>query len=48
MGMCPRTEDLAARSITVGVGPAYTDADCDDVAAGIAQGRPAVRRCSGA
>ncbi len=35
MGMCPRTEDLAARSVTVGVGPAYTDDDCDDVAAGI-------------
>jgi 8-amino-3,8-dideoxy-alpha-D-manno-octulosonate transaminase len=35
MGMCPRTEDLAGRSVTVGVGPAYTDDDCDDVAAGI-------------
>jgi 8-amino-3,8-dideoxy-alpha-D-manno-octulosonate transaminase len=35
MGMCPRTESLAARSITVGIGPAYTEADCDDVAAGI-------------
>ena len=35
MGMCPRTESLAARSITVGIGPGYSDDDCDDVAAGI-------------
>lgn len=32
MGMCPRTEDLASRSISIGVGAAFTDADCDDVA----------------
>lgn len=32
MGMCPRTEDLAARSLLVAVGPGYTDADCDGVA----------------
>ena len=32
MGMCPRTEDLAARSFTVGVGPAYTPDHCDGVA----------------
>ncbi len=31
MGMCPRTEDLASRSISVGVGAAFTDEDCDDV-----------------
>jgi hypothetical protein len=34
-GMCPRTEDLAARSVTVGIGPAFSDQDCDDVAAGV-------------
>lgn len=33
MGMCPRTEDLAARSFTVGVGVEYSERDCDDVAA---------------
>jgi len=32
MGMCPRTEDLAARSATVGIGANYTPSDCDDVA----------------
>lgn len=32
MGMCPRTEDLVARSVSVGVGAAFTAADCDDVA----------------
>ena len=32
---CPRTEDLAARSITVGIGPAFTAQDCDEVAAGV-------------
>jgi 8-amino-3,8-dideoxy-alpha-D-manno-octulosonate transaminase len=42
IGMCPATEDLAARSVTVGVGPAYTDADCDDVATGIAKAAAAV------
>lgn len=35
MGMCPRTEDLAARSFTVGVGVAYTPADCDDIATAV-------------
>jgi 8-amino-3,8-dideoxy-alpha-D-manno-octulosonate transaminase len=34
-GLCPRTEDLAARSVTVGIGPRFTAQDCDDVAAGI-------------
>lgn len=34
-GLCPRTEDLAARSVIVPIGAAYSDADCDDVAAGI-------------
>lgn len=31
MGMCPRTEDLVARSITVGIGANYTPSDRDDV-----------------
>ncbi|HVM09049.1 MAG TPA: aminotransferase class V-fold PLP-dependent enzyme [Acidimicrobiales bacterium] len=34
-GLCPRTEDLAGRSVIVPIGAAYSDADCDDVAAGI-------------
>ena len=32
LGMCPQTEDLAARSLLVAIGPHYTDTDCDDVA----------------
>ena len=35
MGMCPQTEDLVARSITVGVGYAFSQEDCDDVATAI-------------
>jgi hypothetical protein len=35
--MLPATEDLVARSVTVGVGPAFTERDCDDVATGIAK-----------
>jgi 8-amino-3,8-dideoxy-alpha-D-manno-octulosonate transaminase len=35
MGMCPQTEDLASRSITVGVGHTFDAGDCDDVAAAI-------------
>ena len=35
MGMCPRTEDLVSRSVTVGVGPTYTAKDCEDVTDGI-------------
>lgn len=35
MGMCPRTEDLAARAFTVGVGVAYDERDCTDAAAAI-------------
>jgi dTDP-4-amino-4,6-dideoxygalactose transaminase len=34
-GLCPKTEDLASRSITVGIGPAFTAHDCDDVALGV-------------
>lgn len=35
MGMCPTTEDLAARAVTVPVGATYDEADCDDVAASV-------------
>jgi 8-amino-3,8-dideoxy-alpha-D-manno-octulosonate transaminase len=35
LGMCPQTEDLVARNVTIGVGAAYTDADCADVAAAV-------------
>jgi dTDP-4-amino-4,6-dideoxygalactose transaminase len=31
-GLCPRTEQLVARSVIVPVGVAYSDADCDQVA----------------
>ncbi len=37
MGMCPRTEELVARSFTVGVGAAYSSSDCEDVATAIAK-----------
>ena len=32
---CPRTEDLVARAVTVGVGPAFTAEDCDQVATAV-------------
>lgn len=35
MGMCPRTEDLVSRSVTVGVGAVFTEKDCDDVASAV-------------
>ena len=31
MGMCPQTEELIARSATVGVGAAFSEDDCKDV-----------------
>jgi dTDP-4-amino-4,6-dideoxygalactose transaminase len=37
MGMCPRTEDLAARAITVPIGVLYDEADCKDVATAISK-----------
>jgi 8-amino-3,8-dideoxy-alpha-D-manno-octulosonate transaminase len=37
MGMCPHTEALVARSFIVGVGPAFTPWDCEDVATGVAK-----------
>jgi 8-amino-3,8-dideoxy-alpha-D-manno-octulosonate transaminase len=30
-GLCPRAEDLVARTVGLAVGPAYTDADIEDV-----------------
>lgn len=35
LGMCPVSEDLAARAVLVLVGPDYTSADLDDVAAAV-------------
>ncbi|MGH7856108.1 MAG: DegT/DnrJ/EryC1/StrS family aminotransferase, partial [Candidatus Binatia bacterium] len=37
IGMCPFTEELVARSFTVGVGAAYSPSDCEDVATAIAK-----------
>jgi 8-amino-3,8-dideoxy-alpha-D-manno-octulosonate transaminase len=37
MGMCPRTEDLASRSFTIGIGATWTPADCDDAATAVAK-----------
>ena len=36
-GLCPRSEELVARNITLGVGAAYSPADCEDVATAIAK-----------
>lgn len=35
MGLCPRTEGLVARSLTLGVGAAYGPSDCEDVATAV-------------
>ncbi len=35
MGMCPRTEALVARNVTLGVGAQYSETDCDDVATAV-------------
>lgn len=37
MGMCPRTEELVARSFVVGVGAVFTPSDCEDVATAVAK-----------
>lgn len=37
MGLCPKTEDLAARAFTVGVGALYDERDCADVATAVAK-----------
>jgi 8-amino-3,8-dideoxy-alpha-D-manno-octulosonate transaminase len=34
-GLCPRTEDLATRSVLIPVNAAYTEADCADVTAAV-------------
>jgi 8-amino-3,8-dideoxy-alpha-D-manno-octulosonate transaminase len=34
-GVCPRTEELVARSVIVPVGVGYSDRDCADIAAGV-------------
>ena len=36
-GLCPQSEDLASRAVIVPIGAGYTEADCDDVATGIAK-----------
>ena len=36
-GLCPRSEALVARNVTIGVGARYTAQDCDDVAAAVAK-----------
>ena len=36
-GLCPRSEELAARAVIVPVSAAFSDADADDVATGIAK-----------
>ena len=41
-GLCRRTEELVARSFLVGVGSAFTEADCADVAAAISKVSAAV------
>jgi dTDP-4-amino-4,6-dideoxygalactose transaminase len=35
MGMCPRTEDLLARGVSIGVGPFFTEEDIDDIITGV-------------
>ena len=37
IGLCPAAEDLSARAVIVAVGPGYTKADLDDVAAAVAK-----------
>ena len=32
---CPRSEDLVARSVTLGIGPAFTVDDCEQIAAAV-------------
>lgn len=35
MGMCPRSEDLLARSVSISIGPFYEEEDLDDVMTGL-------------
>jgi 8-amino-3,8-dideoxy-alpha-D-manno-octulosonate transaminase len=37
LGMCPQSEDLMARAARVGVSPAFSERDCDDVAEAISK-----------
>jgi 8-amino-3,8-dideoxy-alpha-D-manno-octulosonate transaminase len=37
LGMCPRSEDLVARAFGVAIGPSYSAADLDDVAAAVSK-----------
>lgn len=43
-GTCPVAEDLAARAVAVAIGPGYTAADIDDVAAAVGKVTEAVLR----
>lgn len=35
MGMCPRSEDLLARSVSLSIGPFYEEEDLDDIITGV-------------
>lgn len=35
LGMCPRSEDLLARSVSISVGPFYEEEDLDDIITGV-------------
>jgi hypothetical protein len=35
MGMCPRSEDLLARAVGIGVGPFYEEEDLEDIITGV-------------
>ncbi|MEM7031393.1 MAG: DegT/DnrJ/EryC1/StrS family aminotransferase [Chloroflexota bacterium] len=35
MGMCPRSEDLVARSVSIRIGPFYEEEDLDDIITGV-------------
>jgi len=35
MGMCPRSEDLLSRAVSVSVGPFYEEEDLDDLITGV-------------
>jgi dTDP-4-amino-4,6-dideoxygalactose transaminase len=35
MGMCPRSKDLLARSLSTGVGPFFEEEDLDDIITGV-------------
>jgi dTDP-4-amino-4,6-dideoxygalactose transaminase len=35
IGLCPRSEDLLKRSVSIGIGPRYTEQDCHDIVAAV-------------